>query len=360
MSFDDRGAPDVIQFVSFARLDARVEMRALVSCWLFGVLHSPSASAVQLVEFLQPKQTCVSQTGFQLRTLQQIWDTYHNFGGSMGGTFGGQLTPPQRGGLMSRAYHFFCVFLYIHKCPQIAWEETFELKVGHTVYTMSEGHWQPMWDVANALANIISEIRYDDRLHPYNHVGQPFKYHVTGIVDTFPIYVPAPHDFAQRQLLFQPKYDACVLKMQLGISFMGNIILWTGPHFGTTADITIWEQTWVAHPFLPWEWWLADLGYVGALGLLYKWKRAAQQPRQPPPPALTPLQLFYNNVHEFYRNRVEQIVAVVKSHHLFADNVFKGSAEHLFPLVTIVGHVTALELRMRQHFETFGPWQHHY
>ena len=142
-----------------------------------------------------------------------------------------------------------------------------------------------------------------------------------------------------------------MLKIQLGISLMGNIILWTGPHLGVTPDVTIWEQTWAAHPFFPWEWWLADLGYVGALGLLYKWKRASQQRNQPPPPPLTPQQLFYNNVHEFYRNRVEQVVDVVKSHRLFANNVYRGSAAHLFPhlfpLLTIVGHITALELRLR-------------
>ena len=183
---------------------------------------------------------------------------------------------------------------------------------------------------------------------------------VLGMVDVFPVYVPAAHDFAVRQLLFQPKYDACVLKIQLGISFMGNIILWTGPHLGTTSDVTIWEQTWAYHPFFPWEWWLADLGYVGAFGLLYKWKRAAQQPGQPPPIQLTPQELFYNNVHEFYRNRIEQIVDVVKSHRLFANLVYRGSAEHLLPLLTIVGHATALELRMRQRFKSYGPWQHHY
>ena len=57
---------------------------------------------------------------------------------------------------------------------------------------------------------------------------------------------------------------------------------------------------------------------------------------------------------------MEQIVDVVKSHRLFAGNVYHGSAEHLLPLLTIVGHVHALELRMRQHFHTWGPWQHHY
>ena len=38
---------------------------------------------------------------------------------------------------------------------------------------------------------------------------------------------------------------------------------------------------------------------------------------------------------------MEQIVDVVKSHRLFADNVYHGSAEHLLPLLTIVGHGVA-------------------
>ena len=203
---------------------------------------------------------------------------------------------------------------------------------------------------------------------PTPHLGPILSMHtqhmaylyVLGMVDVFPVYVPAAHDFAVRQLLYQPKYDACVLKIQLGISFLGNIILWTGPHLGTTSDVTIWEQTWAYHPFFSWEWWLADVGYVGAFGLVYKWKRAAQQPGQPPPPQLTPQELFYNNIHEFYRNRIEQIVDVVRSHRLFANHVYRGSAEHLLPLLTIVGHATALELRMRQRFKSYGPWQHHY
>ena len=63
---------------------------------------------------------------------------------------------------------------------------------------MSENNRQPMWDVAEALSNIISEIRYDDRLDPYNHVGAPFKYHVTGVHPTnchhslVPLHLPTP------------------------------------------------------------------------------------------------------------------------------------------------------------------------
>lgn len=71
----------------------------------------------------------------------------------------------------------------------------------------------------------------------------------------------------------QPKYGYTCLKWQLGISLMGDIIMWSGPHLGIAADSTIWEQTWDEHPFYGWERWLADLGYVGCMGLLYKYKR---------------------------------------------------------------------------------------
>ena len=91
------------------------------------------------------------------------------------------------------------------------------------------------------------------------------------------------------------------------------------------------------------------MGYVGAAGLIYKFKTV-----------LTWAQLFYNNVHEHFRNRVEQIVSVVKAHRLFRPHCYRGSYRHLGPLVTIVGHATALELRFRQRFDTIGSWWHAY
>ena len=150
-----------------------------------------------------------------------------------------------------------------------------------------------------------------------NHVPH-FPYHVTGIVDTLPIYVPSSHSFSMRRFLFQPKYDDTVYKMQLGISLLGDIILWTGPHLGVTSDKTIWESTAAQHPFYSWEVWLADLGYVGCLGLLYKFKKMAWRVGLPPPPDLTQRQQFFNNLHEFYRNRVVSTLPPKHYSQLFA------------------------------------------
>ena len=38
--------------------------------------------AANLCDLLPPGQSCMDETGFELRTLQTIWDKYHAFGGS--------------------------------------------------------------------------------------------------------------------------------------------------------------------------------------------------------------------------------------------------------------------------------------
>ena len=121
----------------------------------------------------------------------------------------------------------------------------------------------------------------EGRLDPYNHYP-PWREYITGIVDTLPIFVSEPAHFPAAKLLYQPKYKRHCYKMQLGITFAGNIILWTGPHFGSTADITIWRDTWAHHPFRSWEAWLADLGYCGAIGLITKYKRQRRRRRTDP------------------------------------------------------------------------------
>ena len=87
----------------------------------------------------------------------------------------------------------------------------------------------------------------------------------------------------------------------------------------------------------------------------------ARRAGQPPPPPLTQREIFYNNLHEFYRNRVENGVGAVKAHRIFKKGVYQGNFAHLETILTIVGHVTAFELhRFGPRFETCGPWRHHY
>ena len=329
------------------------------------------------------QQSCKKDTGFHECTLQHIWDKYNAFGGSPPGTFGGLLKVMEHRGIWRQQAYFYSYFIWLHQGLDPARKQAWKLR-NFPDFGMSPSTFKlRVLPLGDALAELIDEIDYSrrrsramplplpailsqphtsparnhlapplpiypapprtgipsppntpnathlthptHRYHPYNHAPF-FKYFVTGLVDVFPVYVPAPTRYSLAKLLFQPKYNHCVFKIQLGVNFLGEIILWTGPHLGVVSDITIWEATWADHPFQSWELWLADLGYVGGRGLMTKFKRYAglpltrnQQATRPThvcvrlpltSPACAP-QLF-NNVHEHVRNRIENVIARIK------------------------------------------------
>jgi len=122
------------------------------------------------------------------------------------------------------------------------------------------------------------------------------------------------------------------------------------------ADSTIWHDTSQQHHqrFRPREFWLADLGYVGCIGLITKYKRRRKNPVTGRLPRASQ---YYNNVHEHVRNRVENVVGQVKAHKIFKQT-FTRKFETLEAALAVVGHVTALQLRRYRRFRGYGPWSH--
>ena len=57
------------------------------------------------------------------------------------------------------------------------------------------------------------------------------------------------------------KYNTCVFKGHVGITFWGGIVAQTGPHLGVDHDSRIWNDTQVLFPMRPGEWGLGDLAY---------------------------------------------------------------------------------------------------
>jgi hypothetical protein len=123
----------------------------------------------------------------------------------------------------------------------------------------------------------MTEIQWADHLSPFNHVndlpylftGTSPSYHVvsvkvlivlyvTGMVDTFPIRVWKPKHQCLQRTLFTNKYGTTVYKVQIGVPFLGHIVLCTGPHL-PLYDGHIWEFTKALHPLEPWEWWLGGM-----------------------------------------------------------------------------------------------------
>ena len=291
-----------------------------------------------------------ADTGYEASSLRYMWDKYNGWHNTPAGSFGGLLDAPD---LEMRAYDFYCIYMLLHQSPQNVWASPFRSKTGCFKMSMRTAR-RRLPPLALALATIIDEVDYERRLDRFNHGIAPFDYLFTGIVDTLPVYVPQPHRWALARLLYQPKYGACVYKYQLGITFAGEIVLFTGPHLGTTPDVTIWEATWAQHPFYDWELWLGDLGYVGADGIVTKFKRSRYKR------TLANHEIFFNNVHEHVRNRAEQIVSVIKAHRIFKRGTWRGRMDVLKALVKIAAHTAAHELSLAPRFDVYGPWDHVY
>jgi len=81
----------------------------------------------------------------------------------------------------------------------------------------------------------FNEIVWWHRLNEYNHTPH-FPTNITGSVDTMPVYVLQPKSPLLSRLLYNPKYGAPVYKLQLATDFLGRLILFSGPHFGTEYD----------------------------------------------------------------------------------------------------------------------------
>lgn len=289
------------------------------------------------------QQGCKVDTGYDLDVLQQIFDDQHSHSGSAPGSFGGAL--PAK--LTKQAAYFYCYYMWIHKGIHPKWKEAWTMPKFPSLKMSERTFDRRVLPIGIALKQ-MNYIEYDRRLDEYNHAPH-FADRVTSIVDTMPVKVPAPTSYRLRKLLWNPKYGCCVLKIQVGITLKGEIVLWTGPHLGVTADKVIWDSTFDLHPLEDWELWLADLAYIGCRGIMTKFKGKD----------LTEEQQIFSNIHEHIRNRVENVISAIKvPHAMFRPGAYRRALKHLTAMLHVVGHTTALQLNRRQRFETFGPWPH--
>lgn len=139
--------------------------------------HAHNASA--------DKPRSSSDTGFEVATIQFVWDKYNGYRGSPWGTFGNQV-PPRHRDKDKTGLYFYLVYVYMHKCPQLNWTESFRTGDGkHTVGRRA--FIKNVFPIAEALANILDEVDWARRIHPYNHGLPPFDKCFTMMVDTLPI-----------------------------------------------------------------------------------------------------------------------------------------------------------------------------
>ena len=138
-----------------------------------------------------------------------------------------------------------------------------------------------------------------------------------------------------------------VLKADLGICICGFPTDYA-LHLGVRNDCRMWkEHTKRRRWFFPWEWSLGDKAYVGCPEFLTEFKGKN----------LTPQQMTWNNVLQWYRSRNEHMVAEVKQGRKALDTKWRGSFVGLAAILRIVVHMVALQERMRgPRYDCYGPW----
>ena len=146
--------------------------------------------------------------------------------------------------------------------------------------------------------------------------------------------------------LWNGKYNGCVLKFQIGIDFLGRIILFTGPHLA--YDGHIWLDTALEHPMLRWELFLGDGHYTGLPDVLWPYRK--DHP-------LTLSETLYNAIHSFYCARVEHVIRCVKFHGMFS-TTYTGSWEVLTWALKVIVHTTNVEAHQFLKYLPVGPWSH--
>lgn len=203
-----------------------------------------------------------AETGFSPDTLDVLWDKYE------------EHLPKRRRDQNARRMYFYFVFRYLHFYP--TWEQaatvlwTPDLVAQKGCGISARTLHNNVLTYLAALALVIDEVRWEDRLDPYNHV-QLLPTRFTCIVDTGPVFVAESMDGSTASLTFQPKYKENCFKMQVVISLTGQIVLYTGLHWGVTPDNLIWRWTTDDHPLLPHELVLGDGIYEGS-----GWRAAAR------------------------------------------------------------------------------------
>jgi hypothetical protein len=239
------------------------------------------------------------ETGYHVATLDYMWLVYHNC-----------LPTRERAPQMVAAY-FYLAFVYIHlypthqQAPRVLWTPAMANKFqgrGITRNLIQDWITPIIFALATALRD-KPQVCWEDRLRRDNHT--PFlPTVVTGAIDTGPLYVCQPKRRRNARLLFQPKYHACVYKMQVIVSFLGHIIGYTGLHNGVECDSKIWNRTRHLFPMADGELLLADGIYKGQPGLMVKYDVDHTN---------TDGDRMTNDIIDLYRSRVEDLMHEVTS-----------------------------------------------
>ena len=203
------------------------------------------------------------------------------------------------------------------------------------------------------LSALMDEIDEEDKYHPLNHGSHFLKYAFTSIFDGTNIDISnlRAYDYRhiQKALFCGSKYNHCCFKLMFGITFMGIIIHYSGPHIGTMNDAKMVQL----YPpnFKWWEWGIGDGAFEETPHIMVKIQ-------QPDGGVLTKGDVAVNTVFNYWRLRIEHLMADIKKPDLLS-GVYRGSYPLLKAGIDITVHSQNINRKLRlPRYETCGPWPH--
>ena len=197
------------------------------------------------------------------------------------------------------------------------------------------------------LDSVVDKIWWDERLSPYNHNPHSPSF-VTHFTDSTPI-CSVGGDLSD--VLFNPKYAGHVYKTTVGVDNLGNIVWICDLMLGTSADVMIGDQCGPLRThgqFFDFELVAHDGAYEGRLHTAapYIGRKTLSEAQQE-----------YNDIHGFYRRRVEHLFARLWQWRIVR-NVWTGSVAELHGYVRILLHLTQFCIRKQTRYQPKGPWPH--
>ena len=199
------------------------------------------------------------------------------------------------------------------------------------------------------LNHVVQEIRWADRLNPFN-LCPHFPFFMTHFTDSMPISSIGGIWSAD---LWNPKYASHVDKVSVAVDMLGNII-WICPLApGTSADVLIWDgygPSRTRGDFFDFEGGGYDGAYKGRIHVIVPFIGRKNG-------TLTTRQQCYNDVHGWYRARIEQLFARLW-HWGLVRNIWRGGPNELHQSVRILLHFTQFCIRRQVRHPPYGPWEH--
>jgi hypothetical protein len=289
-------------------------------------------------------------TGFRVNVHEVIWDKYSN---ELKAYLAAAEIPVVFHDDTEFAAYYYEARRYIYHYPRSHRSMRAILGNYKTGSVGEKDFYRRVVPILLILGALMDEIDIKDKYHPDNHGSRIFRYCFTQMFDGTDLKVcnMRRYDFrhVQRALYCAHKYNHACFKPMLGITFMGLIVHYTGPHIGTDSEARII----VEYPphMKRWEWGFGDGAFEEAPQIMVK-------VQQPDGGVLSKEEVGWNTLFNYWRARVEHLMSDLKKPNMFS-GVFRGSFPLFKSCLDLHIHSMNINRRLRlPRYMTCGPWPH--